>query len=204
MGTFGDCLYNLYGSTEVGWVSVATPADLRADATTAGKPVRGISVRLLDDADHDVPLGEVGRIAVDTGLEMEAYTDGSARPRAAGLVLTGDLGRFDEAGRLQVVGRADDMVVSGGENVYPSGVEELLAAYPGIADVAVVGVADETYGQRLRAVVVADPGVEIDTEAVREHVRRHRSRHEVPREVVVVDALPRNAAGKILRRDLTD
>lgn len=202
MDLFGDCLYNLYGATEVGWVSVATPADLRADPSTAGRPVRGIVLRLLGADERDVAAGEVGRIAVETGLEMDAYTDGSARPRAAGLLLTGDLGRLDAEGRLQVVGRADDMVVSGGENVYPSGVEDLLAAYPGIADVAVVGVDDDVYGQRLRAVVVAEPGAELDPEAIREHVRHHRARHEVPREVVVVDALPRNAAGKILRRDL--
>lgn len=204
MDTFGECLYNLYGATEVGWVSVATPGDLRADPTTAGRPVRGIRLRLVGADDRDVAPGQVGRIAVDTGLEMEAYTDGSTRPRVAGLVLTGDLGVLDDAGRLRVVGRVDDMVVSGGENVYPSGVEELLAAYPGIADVAVVGVADDIYGQRLRAVVVAEPGVTLDPNAVRDHVRAHRSRHEVPREVVVVDALPRNAAGKILRRELTD
>ena len=198
---YGD-VYNLYGSTEAGWISVAGPEDLRAAPGCAGRPVPGVALSLLDADGRAVAPGEVGRIAVGTGLAVGAYTDGSRPSDDAGLLVTGDLGRLDADGRLFVVGRADDMVVSGGENVYPSEVEELLAARPDVAEVAVVGVPDEDFGQRLRAVVVPAPGATLSADDVRDHVRLELARHKVPRDVLFVDALPRNPAGKVIRSDL--
>ena len=193
---FGEVLYDLYGSTEVAWVSIATPADLREAPGSVGRPPYGTSVELVD-ADES----GTGRIFAGNGLTIEAYTSGESKETRDGLMATGDLGRWDDDGRLYVVGREDDMVVSGGENVFPGPVEDLLSAHPGVADVAVVGVPDEEFGQRLRAVVVrADASLTED--AVRDAVRAGLARHFVPRDVVFVDALPRNPAGKVLKREL--
>ena len=195
MDRFGDVVYDLYGSTEVAWASIATPRDLREAPGTVGRPAYGIDVVLVDERDG------TGRIFVRNPLGMEAYTSGESKETRDGLMATGDLGRFDEQGRLYVVGREDDMVVSGGENVFPGPVEEVVSALPGVADVAVVGVPDEEFGQRLRAVVVrSDPALTEDD--VRDAVRERLARHYVPRDVDFVDALPRNPAGKVLKRDL--
>ena len=204
MDAYGDVLYNLYGSTEVAWATVATPADLRADPDSAGRPPPGVRVRLLDENAHPVPHGRPGRIFVGSGLQFDGYTDGHGKELEQGLVSTGDLGRWDAAGRLVVLGREDDMVVSGGENVFPSEVERLLARLPGVRDVAVVGVPDADFGQRLRAVIVRDDGDALTEDAVRDHVRHHLARFKIPRDVLFVDALPRNAAGKILRKQLAE
>ncbi len=198
---FGDT-FNLYGSTEAGWITVAGPQDLRSAPGTAGRPVPGVTLRLVDDLGRGVSTGEVGRIGVCTQVAVAAYTDGSRTRHDGDVQVTGDLGRLDDAGRLFVVGRADDMVVSGGENVYPGEVEDLLSAHPDIVEAAVVGVPDDDFGQRLRAVVVRRPGVVMSADDVRDLVRRELARHKVPRDVVFVEALPRNAAGKVLPREL--
>jgi acyl-CoA synthetase (AMP-forming)/AMP-acid ligase II len=202
MDLAGDNLYNLYGSTEVGQVAIATPADLRAAPDTAGRPLNGVSVRLFDDKGHPVPPGGTGRIAARSSVNFDGYTGGGSKEVLDGHMATGDIGRFDQAGRLSVLGRDDDMIVSGGENVYPAEVEDLLAARPEVAEVAVVGAPDEEFGQRLVAFVVPRAGAEVDPEALRQEVRSRLARHKVPREVRVVDELPRTTTGKILRRDL--
>ncbi|HET9691517.1 MAG TPA: AMP-binding protein [Acidimicrobiales bacterium] len=204
MDAFGDVVYNLYGSTEVGWVSIADPADLRGAPGTAGRVPLGTSVRLLDDDDAPVAPGRPGRIFVRSGLLFEGYTGGGGKAVVDGYMSTGDMGHFDEAGRLFVDGRDDDMIVSGGENVFPREVEDLLAEHPSVADVAVVGVPDEEFGQRLAAFVVAADGAEIDPDELRGHVRAALARYKVPRDITVVDELPRNATGKVLRRELRD
>ena len=202
MDTFGETLYNLYGSTEVAWATIASPRDLRAAPGTAGRPLRGTVVRVFDERGHEVAPGVTGRIFVGSELLFEGYTGGGDKDRLAGLMATGDVGHFDGDGRLFIDGRDDDMIVSGGENVFPAEVEDLLAAFPGIREVAVVGVADERFGQRLRAVVSLAPGAEVTESALQDHVRRHLARYKVPREIVFVDELPRNATGKILKRKL--
>lgn len=202
MDAFGDVLYNLYGSTEVGYATVASPADLRAAPTTAGRPPAGTEVRILDDDGRPVPTGAHGRIFVRGPLVFDGYTDGRTKEVVDGAMSTGDIGWLDEDGRLFVAGRDDDMIVSGGENVFPHEVEVLLEQHPDIDEVAVIGVPDEEFGQRLKAFVVTRPGASIDAEAVRSHVREHLARYKVPRDVEIVDALPRNATGKILRREL--
>jgi fatty-acyl-CoA synthase len=202
MDRFGDVLYNLYGSTEVAWATIATPRDLRQAPGTAGRPPRGTVVKILDEDGAEVPAGASGRIFVGSEMLFEGYTGGGDKDRRDGLMATGDVGHFDADGRLFVDGRDDDMIVSGGENVFPGEVEDLLAAMPGIREVAVVGVPDEEFGQRLRAVVSLAPGVELSETQLQDHVRTHLARYKVPREVVFVDELPRNTTGKILKREL--
>ncbi|MGZ4245333.1 MAG: AMP-binding protein [Solirubrobacteraceae bacterium] len=202
MDAYGETLYNLYGSTEVAWATVAGPDDLRAAPGTAGRPPRGTVVKILDDQGDEPPAGASGRIFVGSELLFEGYTGGGDKDRRRGLMATGDVGHFDPDGRLFVDGRDDDMIVSGGENVFPGEVEDLLAGMAGVREVAVVGVPDDEFGQRLRAVVSLHPGADLSEEQLQEHVRTHLARYKVPREVVFVDQLPRNATGKILKREL--
>ncbi|MDI5943356.1 AMP-binding protein, partial [Micromonospora sp. DH15] len=181
MDTYGDVLYNLYGSTEVSWASIAGPAELRAAPTTAGRPPHGTRLRILDDEGRPVPAGRVGRIFVGNEMLFEGYTSGTARESRDGLLDTGDLGRVNADGLLFVDGRADDMIVSGGENVFPSEVEDLVARLPQVREVAVIGVPDDEYGQRLAAFLALHPGETLDPEAVREYVRHYLARFSVPR-----------------------
>lgn len=199
---YGDVLYNLYGSTEVSWASIATPADLRAHPNTAGRPPHGTRIGILDADGRPVPPGQVGRIFVGNEMLFEGYTSGAHRESHDGLLDTGDLGRLGDDGLLFVDGRADDMIVSGGENVFPAEVEDLLARLPQVREAAVIGVPDDQYGQRLAAFLSLHPGETLDPEAVREYVRHYLARFSVPRDVVFVKYLPRNATGKVLTREL--
>ena len=199
---FGPVLHNLYGSTEVAYAAVATPEDLAADPRTAGRPPHGVTLRVVDERGRDVPPGTPGRVFVGSGLVFQGYTDGSDKDRLGGLVATGDLGVLDASGRLTVLGREDDMVVVGGENVYPGQVEDVLAEDPSVAEVAVVAVDDPAYGARLVAHVVPAAGRQVDAEHLQALVRGSLARSAVPREVRVVDALPRGATGKVLHREL--
>jgi fatty-acyl-CoA synthase len=204
MDRFGDVLYNLYGSTEVAWATIATPEDLRAAPGTAGRPPRGTVVKLLDEHGRDVGPGETGRIFVGNEMLFEGYTGGDSKEVVAGLMSSGDVGHFDAAGRLFIDGREDEMIISGGENVFPREVEDLLSDHPAVDEAAVIGVDDEKFGQRLRAFVVCD-GAECATEAdLKAYVRDNLASYKVPREVVFLDELPRNATGKVLKRELRD
>jgi fatty-acyl-CoA synthase len=198
----GDVLHNLYGSTEVAYASIATPADLAAAPGTVGRPPIGTTVRLLDDDGRPVPRGQRGRIFVGNSFQFGDYTGGGSKQRIGGLMATGDIGHLDAAGRLFVDGRDDDMIVSGGENVYPGEVEELLLGHPQIVDAAVLPVPDPDFGQRLRAFVVRAPGSELDADAVRDYVKARLARFKVPRDVLFRDSVPRNPAGKVARQQL--
>jgi acyl-CoA synthetase (AMP-forming)/AMP-acid ligase II len=189
MDAFGDNLYNTYGSTEVSIATLADPQQLRAHPGTAGTPLRGSKVVL-----HE------GRIFVGNSALFDGYTGGGTKEMIDGMMATGDVGHFDDEGNLYVDGRDDDMIVSGGENVFPQEVEDLIAAHPDVTEVAVVGMPDETFGQRLAAFVVKRGDLSEDD--VRDYVNAHLARHKVPRDVHFIDALPRNATGKILRREL--
>jgi acyl-CoA synthetase (AMP-forming)/AMP-acid ligase II len=202
MDLFGEVVYNLYGSTEVAWATIATPEDLRAAPGTAGKPPRGTVVKLLDDEGRVVEEGEPGRIFVANKMMFEGYTDGGSKEIVRGMMSTGDVGRFDAQGRLFVDGRDDEMIVSGAENVFPREIEDLLADHEAIAEVAVVGVPDDEFGQRLKAFVVLREGAELSEQDVQEHVKANLARYKVPREVEFLKRLPRNETGKVLKRDL--
>ena len=202
MDVFGEVLYNLYGSTEVSFAAIATPQDMRAAPGTVGRPPHGTIVRLFDDADQVVPEGATGRIFVGSEMLFEGYTGGGGKAMIGGLMATGDVGHFDPDGRLFVDGRDDDMIVSGGENVFPQEVEDLLSGHEAVADVAVVGVHDEAFGQRLRAVIVVRAGTSFDADEAKGYVKAHLARYKVPRDIVFVDELPRTSTGKVLKRDL--
>ena len=202
MDAFGDNLYNLYGSTEVAWATIATPAEMRAAPGTAGRPPLGTALRLLDEQGLEVPRGQTGRIFVGNEFVFEGYTGGGGKEEVDGLLATGDVGHLDEAGRLFVDGRDDEMIISGGENVFPREVEDLLAGNPAVREVAVVGVDDAEFGQRLRAVVALQPGAALDEDGVRAYVKANLASFKQPRDVVFVEALPRNATGKVLKREL--
>lgn len=202
MDRFGDKVYNSYNATEAGQISVATPADLRHAPDTAGRPVTGTTLRLVDDDGGDVPVGEVGRILVRGASEFDGYTAGDSRDSIDGFMVSGDVGRLDAGGRLYVVGRDDDMIVSGGENVYPVEVERTIGELPEVREVVVVGVDDASFGQRLAAYVVPVGPEAVDPEHVRSHVKARLAGYKVPRDVVLLDALPRNASGKVVVRDL--
>jgi fatty-acyl-CoA synthase len=199
MDAFGDVVYNTYGSTEVAVVSVAAPADLRADPATAGRPVFSAKVALLDDDGRPVPDGEAGRIFVGSRAAFEGYTGGGGKALEGSLMSTGDMGRFDASGRLTIEGRDDDMIVSGGENVFPREVEDVIAGLDGVREVAVIGVPDDEFGQRLKAFVV---GEGLTADDVRSAVRASLARYKVPRDVEFLDELPRTTTGKVLKRTL--
>jgi acyl-CoA synthetase (AMP-forming)/AMP-acid ligase II len=202
MDRFGDHLYNVYGSTEVAYATVATPADLRAAPGTAGRPPYATVVRILGEDGRPLPAGETGRIFVGNGILFEGYTGGGGKELVDGLMATGDVGRFDEGGRLVVEGRDDEMIVSGGENVFPAEVEDCLSRHEQVVEAAAVGVDDADFGSRLRAFVVLEAGADVTEAELKEHVRRNLAGFKVPRELVIVDDLPRNATGKVLKREL--
>jgi fatty-acyl-CoA synthase len=166
--------------------------------------VRGVTVRLVDDEGADVATGETGRIFAGSALVFEGYTSGEDKSRLDGLTSTGDVGRFDADGRLYVEGRDDDMIVSGGENVFPAEVEDCLHRHGDVVDASVVGVEDDRFGQALVAHVVLRPGSSTSPDDLRGHVKSQLAAYKVPREVVLHDELPRNETGKVLKRELVN
>ncbi len=204
MNTFGDNLYNMYGSTEVSVTSIAIPSELRAAPGTAGRPPLGTTVRIFDNDDKPVPDGTTGRIFVGNSQQFEGYTGGGSKKMLDGLMSIGDVGHFDENGFLFVEGRDDDMIVSGGENVFPAEVEDLLSDHPALLEAAVIGVDDEAFGQRLKAFVVLNQGATLSEDEAKKYVKDHLARHKVPRDVVFLDEIPRNPTGKVLKRVLRE
>lgn len=203
MDAFGDNLYNTYGSTECAWATIATPRELRDHPGTAGRPPVGTVVTLFGDDDKPVPDGRTGRIFVANSMLFEGYTGGGGKPVIGDAMATGDVGRM-RGDLLFVEGRDDDMIVSGGENVFPQEVEDCLMGMAGVVDVAVIGVDDEEFGKRLRAFVVTEAGRSYTEDDVRQYVKDQLARYKVPRDVRFIDELPRNATGKIMKRELED
>ena len=183
-------------------IATATPADLRVAPDTAGKPAEGTAIRILDGDLQELPTGEVGTIYVRNSTQFDGYTSGSTKQFHDGYMNSGDIGYLDKAGRLFVVGRDDEMIVSGGENVYPIEVEKTLVAHPGVVEAAVIGVDDEQFGQRLAAFVVVSG--DLTAEDLKQYVRENLANYKVPREITVLDELPRNSTGKIVRRELQE
>jgi fatty-acyl-CoA synthase len=204
MDEFGDNLYNLYGSTEVAWATIATPEDMREAPGTAGQVPRGTVVKIVDEEGKEVPEGETGRIFVGNEMSFEGYTGGEDKERLDDLLSSGDVGHFDEAGRLFIDGRDDEMIVSGGENVFPREVEDLLADHDAVAEAAAIGVDDEQFGQRLRAFVVLKEGADAGEDELKGYVKENLARYKVPREIVFLEEIPRNSTGKVLKRELAE
>jgi len=202
MDEFGDIIYNNYNATEAGMIALATPADLRYAPDTAGKPASGTQIRILDGAHKEVPTGDTGQVFVYNSMLFDGYTGGTTKSFCDGFMASGDLGYFDDTGRLFVVGRDDEMIVSGGENVYPIEVEKLLMTHDDVVEASVIGADDETYGQRLVAFVVLTDGACASADTLKQHVRENLANYKVPRQITVLDQLPRSSTGKILRREL--
>jgi fatty-acyl-CoA synthase len=202
MDTFTDSVYNLYGATETGWATIASPGDLRAAPGTAGRPPWHTVVKILDGAGNEVPQGQTGTIYVGNDMPFGGYTDGNTKQFAGNLMSTGDVGFFDEEGRLFVSGRDDDMIVSGGENVFPRELEDALATHPDVADVVVTGIPDETYGQRLAAYVVLREGAKLTHDDIVLFAKDRVARFAVPKATQFLDELPRNPTGKVMKREL--
>lgn len=202
MREIGPVVYNLYGSTEIAFVSIARPEDLKKNPATVGPTIRGVKVKILDEHGHEVPRGQVGRIFVGNFFPFEGYTGGGSKEVIDGLMSSGDVGYFDDDGLLYVSGRDDEMIVSGGENVFPAEVEDLISGHPDVIEATALGVDDKDFGQRLRAFVVLREQAELTEDAIKDYVRDHLARYKVPREVIFLAELPRNPTGKILKREL--
>ncbi|MCV7172519.1 acyl-CoA synthetase [Mycobacterium manitobense] len=204
MKDIGPVVYNLYGSTEIAFASIARPQDLQKNPATVGPVVKGVRVKLFDENGKEVPKGEVGRIFVGNTFPFEGYTGGGHKQIIDGLMSSGDVGYFDEHGLLYVSGRDDEMIVSGGENVFPAEVEDLISGHPEVVEATALGVEDKEWGHRLRAFVVKTDGASVDEEAIKTYVKENLARYKVPREVIFLDELPRNPTGKILKRELRE
>ncbi|MCZ8380013.1 long-chain-fatty-acid--CoA ligase FadD2 [Mycobacterium sp. CPCC 205372] len=204
MKDIGPVVYNLYGSTEIAFASIARPQDLQKNPATVGPVVKGVRVKLFDENGKEVAKGEVGRIFVGNTFPFEGYTGGGHKQIIDGLMSSGDVGYFDEHGLLYVSGRDDEMIVSGGENVFPAEVEDLISGHPEVVEATALGVEDKEWGHRLRAFVVKTDGASVDEEAIKTYVKENLARYKVPREVIFLDELPRNPTGKILKRELRE
>ncbi|CAN3126601.1 Acyl-CoA synthetase [Mycobacterium sp. smrl_JER01] len=200
----GPVIYNLYGSTEVSFATIAGPQHLSINPATVGPVVKGMKVKILDDNGHELPKGEVGRIFVGSFFPFEGYTGGGGKQIIDGLMSSGDVGYFDDNDLLYVSGRDDEMIVSGGENVFPAEIEDLVSGHPEVVEATALGVEDTEWGARLRCFVVRVEGASIDEDAIKAYVRDNLARYKVPRDVVFLDELPRNPTGKILKRQLRE
>src|ERR1700761_4612691 len=200
----GPVIYNMYGSTEIAFATIAGPKDLQRNAATVGPVVKGVKVKIFDDNGKELPQGQVGRIFVGNAFPFEGYTGGGGKQIIDGLMSSGDVGYFDEDGLLYVSGRDDEMIVSGGENVFPAEVEDLISGHPDVIEATAIGVEDKEWGHRLRAFVVKKQDASLDEDTVKHYVRDHLARYKVPREVVFLDELPRNPTGKVLKRELRE
>ena len=200
MALFGEIVYDLYGSTEAGWVAIATPEDMQEAPGTVGKPVPGVDVAAFgEDRTKQAPRDK-GTLAVKSGMVFEGYASGEDTETFDGYLSIGDTGWLDEEGRLFVEGRADEMVVIGGENVYPVEVESVIEGMDGVQDVAVVGIPDQKYGQVLAAFVQGS----VDREQVVKYSRDNLASFKVPKVVEVVDELPRTSTGKVRKNQLLE
>ncbi|WP_231650191.1 AMP-binding protein [Gordonia sihwensis] len=196
-GRFGDVLFNGYGSSEVALATLAVPADLRRRPGTVGRAVAGVRIAVLDDEGRCLPAGAAGRVFVGGASSVSEYVGGDTKDVVDGLVSTGDIGVLDGSGLLEIIGREDDMIVSGGENVYPQALENVLTVHEDVLDVCAVGLPDDRFGQRLVALVV--PRTPLDIDGLHSYIAARASRYERPRGIFVVDEIPRNPAGKVDR-----
>jgi len=195
---FGEVIYDLYGSTEIGWVAIATPEDMRSKPKTVGMPVEGIDVAVFSADGERLGTNETGELYVKSSILFEGYTSGESKDERDGYMAIGDYGRLDDDGYVFVESRTDDMVVVGGENVYPIEVEQVIESVPGVNEVTVIGVQDEEYGEVLAAFVVGTA----DADTIEATCNAELASYKVPKRIELRDELPRNATGKVVKRDL--
>ena len=205
---FGEgVLHETYGSTEAGIVTNLRPADQLRKIQCVGLPFVCSSVRLLDEAGREVAEGEVGELYSNSPYLFSGYWNKPEETRAVlrdGWVTAGDMARRDEEGYVFLVDRKKDMIISGGVNIYPREIEEVLIRHAGIADVAVVGVADSYWGERVKAFVVAEGENAPAPEEIIAFAKENLAPHKAPKDIAFIDAVPRNPAGKILKRTLRE
>ncbi|MCR9179215.1 MAG: fatty acid--CoA ligase [Erythrobacteraceae bacterium] len=211
MRVLGCGFVQMYGMTETSGTIVALdPEDHVPEGSprmrSVGKPLAGVEIKIIDEAGNPVPAGAVGEIATRSSKNMRGYWNNpdatAATIDAEGWLRTGDAGYLDEDGYLYIHDRVKDMIISGGENVYPAEVENALYAHPKVADVAVIGVPDAKWGEAVKACVVVQPGEELTEADLIAHARQHIAGYKCPKSVDFIPALPRNPSGKILRREL--
>ena len=200
MDLFGEVLYDLYGSTEAGWVAIATPEDIKKNPKSLGKPTDGIEVAVFSPEGDKLGVNETGELFIKSNYMFEGYTSGESKDERDGFMSIGDLGRLDEDGYLYIESRSDDMVIIGGENVYPIEIEDVIESLDKVNEVTVLGVEDEEYGQVLAAFVVGDVTEDDITSTCKEELASYK----VPKRIKIVDELPRTSTGKVLKRDLVD
>jgi fatty-acyl-CoA synthase len=205
MDAIGDRIYNFYGATETGIVTLASPADLRGAPGTIGRAIPGTQIRIVDDQGRDVPAGAVGELYARNAMLIEGYhadAEATKSSMLAGFFSVGDLARRDALGRYYIEGRKRDLIITGGVNVYPAEVEAAVEAHPSVAEAAVVGAPDPEWGERVRAFVVRRPRRDVSADELRAHCRARLAGPKVPRDFVFLDSLPKNPTGKILKREL--
>jgi long-chain acyl-CoA synthetase len=203
---WGPVINEYYGATETGAITYCTSQEWLAHPGTVGRPMPGTRVRIVDEDGRDVPQGESGEVymrLVD-GPDFTYHGDDAKRARAEreGLVTAGDIGRFDADGFLHLMDRRNNMVISGGVNIYPAEIESVLLAMPGVADCAVFGIPDDEFGEALCAYVQPQPGISLDAASVRAHAGAHLAKYKVPKRIEFLTELPREDSGKIFTRKL--
>lgn len=198
-------LHETYGSTEAGVVTNLDPIDMRTKQNCVGRPIAGQCVRLLNDDKQPVAVGEIGELFSNGPTLFNGYYKRDAETAAGyhdGWFSAGDLARADEEGYLYIVDRRKDMIISGGENVYPRDIEEVLLQHPDIMDASVIGIPDDYWGEAVSAFVVVSPGQSVNSQTIIDFCRSRLAPFKLPKQVQFIDAIPRNAAGKALRKEL--
>jgi len=206
LAVFPDAgLNEFYGATEIGIATNLGPQDQRRKVRSVGRPIPGFHIRLLDDEGKDVPPGEVGEIYIKGPILIREYyknPEATASARRGDWFTLGDMGTFDAEGYLHIVDRRKDMIITGGEHVFPTELESVFHTHPAVAAVAVVGIPDKRWGEVILAAVVRKPGVQVTEEELIAHLAGRVARFKVPKKVQFVEALPTSAFGKVLRREV--
>ncbi len=205
MGYFGPCLYESYGSTETGLITLLTPVDQERRAASCGRLLDGVDVRVIDDDGRDLPRGAVGQIFVRSPMTIGAYVGEAALEADVtrdDYFTAGDVGRLDEDGFLYILDRKKDMIISGGVNIYPAEIETALREHPAVFDAAVFGVPNADWGEEIKAVCEPIPGQQVVEPELLAFVAQRLAGFKRPRTIEFVEELPRNAAGKVLKREL--
>jgi acyl-CoA synthetase (AMP-forming)/AMP-acid ligase II len=213
MEVFGCGFVQMYGMTETAGTIVALPPVDHDVANplhlnSVGKPLYGVELRIIDAAGKTLPSGEVGEIATRSAANMSGYfnmPEATAETLdAEGWLRTGDAGYLDDQGYLYLKDRVKDMIISGGENIYPAEVENAIYGHSGVSEVAVIGVADEKWGEAVKAIVVRKAGTNATAAEIIAWAAGKIAKYKLPKSVDFIDVLPRNPSGKILRRELRD